>query len=96
MPPFEDPVKSVDALAQEVVNAWGLNMRAGNAISLTPEFLDVFEKASRYQGAKRVADFYRLRNALLSEEGEEAAQAEETARRTFTEVYKPWVEKHTS
>jgi hypothetical protein len=63
---------------------------AGNANSLTPEFLDIFEKACRYQEAKKSADFYRSRNALP----EEIAEAEETALRTFVDAYKPWWEKH--
>jgi hypothetical protein len=91
MAPIEDYLKRADALAQEVVNDWGLQVKAGNGAYLTPEFLDIFDKACRYQQAKGPADFYRSRNALTAE----VAQAEETARRTFVEAYKPWAE-HTA
>jgi hypothetical protein len=74
-----------------VVNAWGQHVCAGNAASLTPEFLDIFEKACRYQQRTGPADFFRLRNALQTNEGQEAAHAEDTARRTFIEAYKAWV-----
>jgi hypothetical protein len=97
MHPFEDYLKSADALAQDVVNAWGLNTRAGNAASLTPEFLDVFEKACRYQQVKSSADFFRSRDALLqTEEGQKAVQTVEAARRAFIEAYKPWAENLTT
>ena len=92
MPTFEDCLKDAAVLAQDVVNAWGLNVQAGNRDLLTAEFLDVFEKACLYQEKKRSADFYRTRNAL----SEEHAQAEDAARRTFIQTYLPWVEKHRS
>jgi hypothetical protein len=81
-----------DTLAQEVVNTWGLHTQAGNAKVLTPEFLDIFEKACRYQEAKTAADFFQSRNAL----SESGAETEEAARRTFIEADKPWAEKHRS
>lgn len=96
MTSFEDYLTNAEALAQEVVNVWGIHTQAGNADSLTPEFMDVFDKACRYQEAKQPADFYRKRNALPTDEGQRAAQTEETARRVFIEAYKPWVEKHAS
>jgi len=90
MPKFEDHLNNADALAQEVVNAWGQNVQAGNRDSLTPEFLDVFDKACRYQERKWSADSYRAHNAL----SDEGARAENEARRTFIQAYLPWVEKH--
>jgi hypothetical protein len=95
MPSIEEYLTNARSLAQEMVNAWGVQVQAGNAASLTPEFLDIFEKACRYQQTTGPADFFRSRNALMSEEGAEAANAEETARRIFIEAYKAWVEKHT-
>ena len=68
-------------------------MCAGNATSLTHEFLEIFEKACAYQQRTGPVDFFRLRNALQTDEGQEAAHAEDTARRTFIEAYKAWVEK---
>jgi hypothetical protein len=53
---------NADVIAQDIVNAWGLNMRAGNGNLLTSEFLGVFDRACRYQEAKRLADFYRKHN----------------------------------
>lgn len=92
MPTFEGYLKNAAVIAQDVVNAWGLNVQAGNRDSLTAEFLDVFEKACRYQEKKQSADFYRAHNALSGE----CAQAEDAARRTFIQAYLPWVEKHRS
>ena len=78
-------------LLKKAVNAWGVQMQAGNGDSLTPEFLDIFAKACRYQETKRPADFGRSHNLLT----DEVAQAEDSARRAFVEAYKPWFEKHT-
>jgi hypothetical protein len=77
--------------AQEMVNAWGVNMKSGNSNSLTPEFMDVFEKACQYQSAKQQADSHRQLNIL----SETNAEAEETATRLlFAEAFTKWCEKH--
>jgi hypothetical protein len=94
MPSYDDYLGNAEALAQEVVNVWGIHMQAGNRDSLTPEFMEVFDKACRYQEAKKPADFYRERKALPTDEGQKAAQTEETTRRAFIDAYKPWAEKH--
>ena len=33
MPPLEEYLKNADRLAQEVVNAWGINVQTDNAVS---------------------------------------------------------------
>jgi hypothetical protein len=79
MSPSHD--ENADAFAQEVVQTYGFNMQAG--IPITHELRDAYVKADSYQRAKQRTDFYRRRNALLTEKGEVAVQAEETARRTL-------------
>jgi hypothetical protein len=82
---------NASACAQEIVNAWGLNVRAGNSSVLTPAFMDVFDKACRYQQAKQQADSYRRLNALH----ETGAEAEETAaRQLFAEAFTEWCDQH--
>ena len=90
MPTFEDYLEDAAVLAQDVVNAWGFSVQAGNRHLLTAEFSDVFDKACRYQERKQSADFCRACSAL----SEEQAQAEDAARRAFVQAYLPWVEKH--
>jgi hypothetical protein len=43
---LEDYIEHADDLAQEVVNAWGINARAGNAATLTRDFKALFEIAA--------------------------------------------------
>jgi hypothetical protein len=57
-----------DALAQEVVNAWGMNVTAGNAERLSAGFKALFEKACAYRDAKKIADNRRTYNALTTQE----------------------------
>lgn len=87
---LEKFIANADVLAQESVNAWGFNMRVGNGQLMTPEFLDIFEKACRYQEVKKQAEFYRKHNAL----DEETAHDETTALYAFITAYKPWFERH--
>lgn len=90
MPPIEEYLEHADELAQEIVNAWGVNMRAGNGAFFTDEFKVVFDKACRYRNAKNDADNHRQVN--VSSEGD---AAEETAtRQGFAEAYKTFWEKH--
>jgi len=90
MPPIEDYMQRADKLAQEAVNAWGVNMQAGNAALLTDEFKAVLEKAFRYRSAKEVADNHRKFNMLSERDaGEEAA-----TRQAFAEAFKIYWEKH--
>jgi len=87
MPAIEE---GVDKDAQEVVNAWGVNMRAGNAALLTEEFKALLELACRYQEASKLAANHRRFNALSESEAAEEA----TTRQTFAEAYKRWSDKH--
>jgi mevalonate kinase len=90
MPPIEEYLQRADELAQEVVNAWGVNMQAGNAASLTDEFKAVLDKACRYRNAKEVADNHRQFNMLSERDaGEETA-----TRQAFAEAYKIFWERH--
>jgi hypothetical protein len=90
MPPLEEYLKEADILAQKVVDAWGLNVQAGNANLFTDEFNFVLEKAHRYRAARSIADNRRKFDAL-TEQGE----AEENATRlAFAEAYKSFHEKH--
>jgi hypothetical protein len=52
MPPIGYCVGHAEELAQEVVNAWAVNMRAGSAGSLTDDFKALFDKACRYRDAR--------------------------------------------
>lgn len=90
MPSIEEYLERADDLAQEVVNAWGVNMQAGNAALLTDEFKSVFDKACRYRDAKEVADNHR-EFSMLSERD---AAEEMTTRQAFAEAYKILWEKH--
>ncbi len=47
MPLLEQYLEHADKLAQDVVNAWGNSVTAGNA--LTPEFNELFDKACTYR-----------------------------------------------
>jgi len=53
MPPIGYCLEHADKLAQEVVNAWPMNMRADNTDSLTEDFKALFDKACRYRNARR-------------------------------------------
>jgi len=90
MPAIEEYLENAPKLAHDIVNERVFHTQAGNANYLPPEFLHIFEKACRYQEVKENCDFYRSRNSLSVAD----AQAEEAARRTFIEAYKPWAENH--
>lgn len=84
--------EDVDKDAQEVVNAWGLNVRAGNAHLLTEEFRALLELVVRYQESKKVADSLRHFDSLT----DDVSSAEVAAREEFVEAHRIWVEKHLS
>ncbi len=89
MPPIEEYLEHVDALAQDVVNAWGSNTQAGNA--LTGDFEALLDKACRYRTAKSVADNRREFDIL----SELDAAEERSTRQEFAEAYKVyWEKKH--
>jgi hypothetical protein len=72
-----------DALAQEVVNAWGMNVTAGNAERLSAGFKALFEKACACRDAKKIADNRRTYNALTTQE----AANEQAARKEFLDAH---------
>jgi len=88
--PLETYLANAEHLAQEVVNAWGLNVDAGNSSYLTPEFNRLLDRACSFRSAKGIADNHREFN-LLSER----VATEETASRTaFAEEFKIFDERH--
>ncbi len=88
MRPIEEYEKHADKPAQDVVNAWGLNMQAGNGPLLTDEFLDLFEEVCRFRMSKCVADNRRAFGML----SELDAAEEEARRRAFACAYKSYWE----
>ncbi len=85
---IEEYWERADQLAEEIVNAWRMNVRAGNASLLTEEFMRVFDRACRYRNAKVVADNQRQFGAL-----NERAEAEEDCLRVeFAAAYKEFSE----
>ena len=90
MTPSQEELKIADKNAQDVVNAWGFNMHAGNT-DFTPEFNTLFDTADRYQRARENADFYRRRGQLTeTDEGVAALAKERDAWRLFAESFRAW------
>jgi hypothetical protein len=87
----EEYLRAADRLAQEVVNAWGANVKAGNVALLTPQFKALFETARRYRDAKNLANNHRKHNVL--EPREEAE--EKSTREEFAEAYRAFEKEHT-
>lgn len=87
---LEEYIAHADELAQEVVNAWGVNVRTGNSSALSDEFMSVFDLAYRYRKTKELVANHREFGTLsAAEEGEEKA-----LRLEFAEAYKVFWEKH--
>lgn len=83
MPSVEYYLEHADELVQDVVNAWAMNMKAGNTALLTAEFKDLFVKTCWYRTIKSVADNHRELKVLSEQEATE----EQTARLAFVEAY---------
>ena len=64
MPAPEAAEHYTDEWAQNVVNAWGVNVSAGNARLLTEEFKSLLDLACRYREARSLADNHRQFNML--------------------------------
>jgi hypothetical protein len=90
MPAIELYLERADELAQEVLNAWGINMRAGNAALLTEEFKTLLDVACRYRSAKENVDNHRQFDML----SERDVAEEKRTRQMFAETYKAFWEKH--
>lgn len=90
MPTLEQYIARADEIAQEVVNAWGLNVQAGNADLLSPEFKALVDKACQYRTLRQVADNRREFGIFTEKDaGEESA-----ARRALAEAYKTLRDGH--
>jgi hypothetical protein len=90
--PIEEYVKQADTLAQDVVNAWGVNVQAGNGPVLTDEFNDLLDKACRFRTTKEIAANHREFGMLTEEE---AATLQANCQ-MFAQAYKAFYEKHES
>ena len=90
MPPIEEYLQNADTLAQEVVNACGINVTAGNAELLAPDFKALCEKAFIYRETKRLADNHREHGGV----SQRLAAEEKATRQAFAEAYKAFYEKH--
>jgi hypothetical protein len=87
---IETYLEHADELAQEVVNAWGVNMQAGNGPLLTDDFNALLDKACRYRDAKGQAD-NRREFQMLSERD---TDTEKATRQEFAAAYKRFWENH--
>ena len=86
---IEEYLENAPTLAQDIVNEWGLNVKAGNGSVLSEEFLALNEYACRYIDARAIADNHREFNSLT----EEDAARETATRRTCAEAYKTYWER---
>lgn len=94
--PIEDYIEHADELAQEVVNAWGMNVRAGNAAKLTADFRRLLEAACQYRTAKQIADSWREYSSAIGRElsDPKSEAAEKAMRESFAEAYKKFWDEH--
>jgi hypothetical protein len=83
---LEGYIEQADDLAQEIVNAWGISLNAGNAARLTTDFKALFDLACQYRKARETADNHR--------ESEQDAKIEKLTRESFAIAYKYYSEKH--
>jgi len=86
----EGDEKRADEWAQNVVDAWGANVTAGNAALLTEEFQSLFKLACRYRDAKSVAENHRQFNVLTQREAAE----EDRTLREFLKEYEAFHQRH--
>jgi hypothetical protein len=89
MSSLQECLEQTDELAQDVVNAWGINFSAGNAKYFSTDFRVLFEKTCLYRDAKQLADNHRKFNALSEPE----AERETATREAFCKEYKDFSEK---
>jgi hypothetical protein len=90
MPSLEQYLEQADKLAQEVVNAWGVNVQAGNTALLTAQFKVLLNNACCYREARKLADNHRQFNVL----GDQAEAQEKATRQAFAKAYKVFDEEH--
>jgi hypothetical protein len=89
MPATEDEERRADGWAQQVVDAWGVNVQAGNAALLTDDFKALFDKACQYRDAKSLGDNHRESNMLSERDADE----EKSTRHAFLEAYRTFHKK---
>jgi hypothetical protein len=87
--PIEKYMEQADELAQEVVNAWAMNVQAGHAKDLSDDFKALFELTCRYRTTRETADNRRQFNLLSAGE----AANEESCRKEFVLAYKQFRER---
>jgi hypothetical protein len=90
MPVRDDDERRADGWAQKVVDAWGVDVQAGNAALLTDEFRALLDLACRYRDARSTADNHREFNMLSDHDEAE----ERRTRRAFVEAYTALHERH--
>lgn len=90
MAPIEEYLDHADELAQSVIDAWGQNVKAGNAALFREDFKALLQETFRYWDAKKIADNHRAFAALSESE----AAKESAARLAFAQAYKAYWEKH--
>jgi|HubBroStandDraft_6_1064221.scaffolds.fasta_scaffold343553_2 hypothetical protein len=87
---LEENSERADALAEEIVMAWGQSVSAGHGAKMSAEFKALFEKARRYRDAKQVADMHRGLGMLSEKEAGE----EKSARQAFMEAHSKFSQKY--
>jgi len=87
---LEDYIEHADDLAQDVVNAWGINVSTGNAATVTTDFKALFEIACQHRTAKETADSHREFNIL----SEQDITKEKLTRESFAKAYMAYWEKN--
>jgi len=85
----EDDEGRADEWAQNVVDAWGVNVTAGNAALLSEEFKSLFNLACQYRDAKSLAANHREFKVLTEREATE----ETRALRAFVGAYEAFHQK---
>jgi hypothetical protein len=79
------PGREIDAdeAAQEIVNVWGMNTKAGTAKNFTADFKELVEKAFAYRTEKIDADNAREFNRLTKEQ----AEREQRTKKEFMDAF---------
>lgn len=86
----EANLQYADEFAQNVVNAWGQNMRAGNGPLLSEDFKVLLDKACNYRQAKQLADNHREFGMLSAKD----AQEETDTRLELVQAYIAFHKRH--
>lgn len=90
MRPIEEYLQNADKLARDVMNAWGINVAAGNPELLSEDFKALCDKTFAYRETKRLADNHREHGGV----SERLAVEEKATRQAFAEACKAFHETH--